>query len=583
VHRDLKPGNIMVTAEGSPEQVLGATISTATDIYSLGAVLYYLLTGRSAHRFTERTPEAIAQEITAGEITRPSQWESELKGDLESILLKALRKDPLERYQTMEQFAEDLEAFLASRPVKARSGNAWYHGRKFVRRYWIPVTAAALVMASLSVGLYIANRERAIAERRFGEVRRLANKVLGLDELIRVLPGSTKARNEIVAMSQEYLEGLRAEARTDQTLAFEIANAYYALARTQGSLTTGSLGQAAQAEASLAKAAALLDGILKDSPHNRNALLLSAEVAHNRMILASSYHRSRESLTQVRIAAMRLDALSALGPPSPAELSAARRQFSNIALALKNEHLYADAIRYGRRAVEIARLLPGSQQNVSNALSVIADSQRLSGDLEGALETIRASQSALDRSSDSGNFGTRMNLHGVLTREGVILGQDGNVNLERPSEAIVVLAEAVGIAEELARTDPHDASSRIRLADSSLELARILAHTDPQRALAVYEKALSRIGEVQNNTLTRRQEATLRAGAAYPLRQLHRIAEAQQSIEIAFRLLQQTKDYPADRIAPGSEADAVLRAWGAQLADMGVPGAGRGGLPGTAG
>ncbi len=175
----------------------------------------------------------------------------ELKGDLEFILLKALRKDPQERYATVEQFAEDLQAFLESRPVKARSGNAWYSMRKFARRYWVPVAAASLVIASLSAGLYVANRERMIAQRRFQQVRQLANKVLALDNTLFQLPGSTKARQEIVAMSQEYLEGLRREASSNQDLTVEIAGAYDRLARAQGVPIRANLGEYAEAAESL--------------------------------------------------------------------------------------------------------------------------------------------------------------------------------------------------------------------------------------------------------------------------------------------------------------------------------------------
>jgi serine/threonine protein kinase len=208
IHRDLKPSNIMVTADGepklldfgiakilgpatdstmtsmrmltpdyaSPEQISGWRVSTATDIYSLGAVLYRLLTGKPAQEFDHRSAERIAEVVTAREVTRPSKWTAELKGDLEFILLKALRKDPQERYATAEQFAEDLKAVLESRPVRARSGTAWYGTRRFLRRYWLLVAAPVLVITSFSAGLVVANRERAAAQRRSPDVRQQADK-----------------------------------------------------------------------------------------------------------------------------------------------------------------------------------------------------------------------------------------------------------------------------------------------------------------------------------------------------------------------------------------------------------------------
>src|SRR4029077_15383805 len=149
----------------------GALQTTATDIYSLGAVLYKLLTGRSPH-------ESKA---------------SDLPTDVGYILRKALRQEPEERYPSVEALAGDVRAFLEWRPVEARTGDAWYRTRKFLRRYRAPVAAAALVIASLSAGLYVANRERILAQRRFVDVRQLANKLFDIDVETRQLSGSTKA------------------------------------------------------------------------------------------------------------------------------------------------------------------------------------------------------------------------------------------------------------------------------------------------------------------------------------------------------------------------------------------------------
>lgn len=600
VHRDLKPRNILVTAEGepklldfgiakmlldaatdttvtsmrmltpdyaSPEQVLGGRLGTATDIYSLGVVLYRLLTGKPAHEFGSPSPEAIAAVVTTREVTRPGKWAPELKGDLESILLKALRKDPLERYATVEQFAEDLEAFLQSRTVRARSGNTWYRMRKFARRYWVPVGAAALVMASLSVGLYLANRERALAQRRFNQVRQLANQVLALDNVLRVLPGSTKARSEVVAISQQYLAGLGSEVQSDHNLALEVARAYYALARVQGLPLGANLGQYAQAEASLRSADAVLDPLLEASPRDRQALLVSADVANGRMILASTGHRGEESIREARKAAVRLDTLLSLGRPSAAELTASYQVFNDIALAYKNQHLYPEAIRYARRSAGIARAAGLPEVNPGNPLSILADSLRFSGDLPGALEAIREARSSIEKAVIPDEIVRLSLLVNVLWREGTILGQDGNVSLNRPAEAAGVLQRAFDLCEEWAARDPNEARTRILLGQSARELGLILAHTNPRRALAVYDQALRRLREIQNNTDARREEARLLAYSSAALSRLHRPDDARSRIDEAFRLVRESKDYPADRIDPDKAVYAVWRAWADHLAE----------------
>src|SRR6185369_912127 len=107
----------------SPEQLAGGPVSTATDIYSLGAVLYQLLTGHSPYQVEGNSMAAIASAIAAGRITSPARHDPDLRGDLESILMKALRKEPQDRYATVHEFAEDLENYLESRPVEARRGD----------------------------------------------------------------------------------------------------------------------------------------------------------------------------------------------------------------------------------------------------------------------------------------------------------------------------------------------------------------------------------------------------------------------------------------------------------------------------
>ncbi len=575
IHRDLKPSNILVDTSGqpklldfgiakmldetgdatqtvermltpnyaSPEQISGANQTTATDVYSLGAVLYKLLTGRSPHE-----PETTSG---AKQIPAPSQLNPKLPNDVDYILRKALRQEPEERYASVEAFASDIRAFLESRPVQARSGNAWYRTRKFLRRYWAPLAAAALVIASLSAGLYVANRERVIAERRFGQLQQLSNKVFDLDKSIRNLPGSTEARRRLVSAALEYLEGLSSGARGDLDLAEEIGEAYERVARVQGVPNELNLGEFAKAEASLKKADSFIEMVLASRPQSRRALLSSAVVARDRMILADEEARRTDALAYGKKSAERLDVFLSGGNARESELDEAAGIYASIAQDCNNMHLFDEGVRYARRSVEIARSLPPGERagiRLSSGLSLLANALRYQGDFDTALQAIREARKIAEETAYSGETLRMLTMYGILLREGLILGEDGGVNLDRPAEAIEALQKAFDITDEAARKSPNDYATRARLGMCATMLGNILRHNDPARALAVYDAAIGRLNEVNNNVTARRNRAAALANSSYALRSLHRTSEAKQRIDAAFAILKDTKDYPTDRI-----------------------------------
>lgn len=216
IHRDLKPSNVLVTAAGhvrlldfgiarmldetapgdstlteiggramtlayaSPEQILHAPLGVGTDVYSLGVMLYELLTGVRPCTPERDTPAAIEEAIVTAEPTRPSAMVSErglrraLNGDLDTIVLKALKKSPAERYTTAAALGEDLERYLDGRAVEARPDSRWYRVRRFAARHRLAVGAAAAVVAAVLAGAGVAIWQAGVAraeQRRTEEVK----------------------------------------------------------------------------------------------------------------------------------------------------------------------------------------------------------------------------------------------------------------------------------------------------------------------------------------------------------------------------------------------------------------------------
>jgi serine/threonine protein kinase len=597
IHRDIKPSNILVDAAGqprlldfgiakilaaatdqtrtqerlltpdyaSPEQVRGEAQSTATDVYSLGAVLYQLLTGQSPHAFPNRTAEAIEAAICATDPAPARSLNPDLPADLDFILLKALRKEPEERYSTVEQLAEDLKAFLESRPVRAWSGNFWYRSRKFVRRYWMPVSAAAVVIVSLAAGLYIANRERAIAEGRVAQLRQLSRQLLVFETQFANTPNAgsdMQLHSKINGSSIQYLESLPPVALRDKQLALEIGAAYLRIARIQGVPEWNQQGQYAEAEKSLSKAAEMANAVLAADPTNREALWQVANVAHDRAVVAYAERRPEEVLAWSPKAVGGFDRLARLGNLTRHEINGATYIYGDLAEVHTGLHRFQDAVRYARLGIDYSRntsTVPGPR---AQAFNMLAGALTYLGDLRGAQEAVRQARQLWEQLlRDEGNRRyTRLILYQTRCREGLLLGEDGGVNLNRPKEAAIRLQEAFDALEIYAQTARNDYEARATIAMAGHYLGDLLRRTNPQRALEVYDHSLMRVREVPNDVVARRLEVLLLAGSSYAARRMHRESDAMARIETAFRLLRDTGDYPAAVVKPGSEADVAVRA-----------------------
>lgn len=619
VHRDLKPSNIVVTPDGramlldfgigkllavdpdapaaditqvaaaaltpayaAPEQARAEVITTATDVYALGVLLYVLLTGRhptgarchtsaehlqalldqQAVRASDAVVEPTVDEAVARAALRqstPAGLRRTYRGDIDNVLAKALEKAPDQRYASVTALADDIRRYLHHEPLSAH-GKSWtYRTAKFVRRHRWPVAAAIVAFAMLSAGLVIAERQRRVAERRFDQLRHLSQQVFDLDSRIATLAGATGARQALVAASLEYLEGLARDARGDLTLLQEVGDGYWRVARIQGVPIGLTLGNFAKAEDSLAKADELVETILASHPGDRRALERSAVIAQDRMIVADSERRNDAALSHARKAVERMDAFVRTGVQTESERKSAQDVYANVATGYVNLHRYEDAIGTARRLLE-GSSFDVNPRSISYAWTVIANARRSQGDLDGALDAIRAARQAAQQPTDVDETKQMFDRYPLLLREAFILGEDRGISLNRPAEAATLLREAFEMHEAGARRDPDDFTSRTRVGTTGRELGDILRWRDAAEALAVYDVALARLAEIRNNVKARRDRAVILASSSYALRRLQRSAEAKRRVDEALRILTETKDYPADRLALDSELCTVLQA-----------------------
>jgi tetratricopeptide (TPR) repeat protein/predicted Ser/Thr protein kinase len=601
IHRDLKPSNVLVTNDGvpklldfgiaklidnagdltitrdgaltpmyaSPEQILGKHVGTSTDIYSLGALLYRIVTGCGP--FSAGPTVNLAQlqsAVCETEPPRPRTVNSKIDRDLESIIQVAMRKEPEARYATVDRFAEDLRAWLEGRPVKARQGGWWYLARRYARRYWMPLSIGAAVVLSLTAAMFITLRERDAAQRRFHQVRQLAGQMLAVEHDLERVPGATQARERIVKTSLDYLESLSKDAGGDTDLKAEIAAAYRNIANIQGGFRAINLGRPEDAQISLSKAAALSEEVWKRRPNDPHALRDVIDTVEIQTRIDYSQKHEADLAAHAHQLQNLVTRYEPIAPSTADEWDFLGAMYGTLNSAYRDLNQYPLAMEAARRSIDYQRKAlaahdtPQARGNLSVALAAYGRMLRTQGDLDGALAIGRQDTTLLETvaSAVPNDFRLKTNLLVAYENIALIYGEaDRIISLGLYQKAIPYYRRAIEIGHGSLAADPKESQNRYNLGICYWKLGNTLMTIDQRQALDAYDQALSTMRAMPLKMANRDLPiAIILAESTFPLRQLHRETEARARLAEA-KLISEAYKNNAPR-SPGMPPEAISRA-----------------------
>ncbi|MDR7267941.1 serine/threonine protein kinase [Pelomonas saccharophila] len=564
VHRDLKPSNIHVRDDGtvklldfgiaeqlcpapaedphsgagyriltpeyaSPEQIRGEPVTPASDVYSLGVVLYRLLARTSPYghdasagalnrAICEQDPPWPSRAVD-GRLPGARALRRQLSGGLDAVVMKALHKAPAQRYASAAELADDLSRHLQGLAVQAQ-GHAWrYRSSRFLRRHRVVLGASLLVLVAGSAvatyEAYEAHRQKVRAEQHFADLRKLATIMLrDLQKAIAPLPGGTAARQMIVQNALDSLRRLSVEAKGDAELQIELASGYRSIGDIQGRPYSSNLGDPKSARESYDQGIALVKDLVGNprvaEPAQSHATAALAQLYQRKGTLLASQDDDAAAEPLVARGVELMDQLAAAGQLD-ADLqlvhAAMHSQLAQVQRFVDKAAPFFKSLETARRLyLTILTSRPGDEAAASGLATTYLEEGTYYFERDEEAATLQLSIAAFRRALEL--QGPVVQKHGDDARlRRNFAAHHANLaaalmRAKQPRDAASAYQQAVQILSELSARDPSSAQLRAEVAIVTGSMSRaLLANGDAAGAVAAAQRAVEGYNSLPEGSL----------------------------------------------------------------------------------